>query len=1294
MPSQPSSAHNDFFNGLVFGFDVGTASIGWAVRKGPKFLDVGVLICPEDTNDLSGRRALRRQRRTLRSKKYRRQWFSNELTSLGLPKPPPDKYHDPVALRLRALAGESLSGEELHAALAHLFRRRGYTQVPWANVESKDKNGDKPKKKDDDEGEVLKAVEGILKEMTEKECRYPCQLLAVRAKERAIWNEANKTGNSITDLWSAADMNGVPPKEEPLQRKIYWPRRLLLKEFAAICKAQAKHAKSSLLGKKGNRKKLLFGDTQKKKGRHVFFQTPRDPGVLGLRWPRFDNRGPGLDALEPYRKDAESGAWVAQHTLRRDNRLFKEWQLDVALNNFVVIKRLPPAGRRQKEQIKKFPPPPPALDALRRMWNERGHLWAEDLREWAKAYEGQFELHDPDYDLTPRKDFAGRARFSKHGMRTIRKAIADARGKREAAYVAWEEKFMEKKPNAKEEDIANGYARFLVQQAAADSAAPSGDNSYARTIAPPPVLVLPDESTADALRRYVNNIRDPRVRHRVELFTRELRRLIKLHNDGETPDFIVIEMARELMMNDEQKTEKEARDKKRKAERDQAARMLRDMGFAPDEDSIKKFLLAQEVGWKCPFTHRHFCQSDFSNLTITQLVQVDNKARFMREAKPVFDRLEIEHLVPRTPVVCNEWFNLTVTLTDINAAKRKRTPFQWLSADRDDVPADLSWAKLCENAALRFGDKSLKFQVFTSPDAARLIEENAKRSIQQTAYIARCLREACLIMFGKEWQDWTDGVGRDPRLIPNNRASTSFLTTNGIITSRLRSAWNLNEVLWQKPQKPDWENLTEDEKKAAKEKYKIEREAIALKNRQDHRHHAIDAMVIACTLPWYAYQTRAGNNEPNDGWCEVDQQTGAVAKIWNPIFNDYGYGIRRVAEAKRDLLARYSADRETDLLRHHKATYRNAQAFDTTPYGRREKFGGAEIGQTLFVARKRIIDLKTSHLNPSSTGGFIFSPLLREHVANAWEAFRSDEKNWPQVQKDWLDRFKKEKAELEAKKAELEAAGKKSAKEAKRIRAKATKIQQLHEMENSKDWNDLLKFIDKELNPGAEPQARFPAQFVATLRHPIYKHARIESVKVTAQSKDDDSFLMVREPTSTKARSGTYVMRKQEDKYREMRVYRLDKPGRAGAFVCWLLLPWYRRLDARSKRFKKVAHQFMPAACKNAEFKQTFRKDDIVCFTNDHLKTEKGIKSGESWRIVRTDAKGDNLANIGLLPAHQAKETIHPITGEKVKIEPKTVALNDFMRALEAPPPANELPHPPSSQPPPAGAGEARPASH
>ncbi|MEO5802111.1 MAG: RRXRR domain-containing protein [Verrucomicrobiota bacterium] len=78
-----NTSSTDFFNGLVFGFDVGTGSIGYAVRKGAEFLDVGVLICPEDTVELKGRRGLRRQRRTLRSRNYRRKWFAAELVKLA-----------------------------------------------------------------------------------------------------------------------------------------------------------------------------------------------------------------------------------------------------------------------------------------------------------------------------------------------------------------------------------------------------------------------------------------------------------------------------------------------------------------------------------------------------------------------------------------------------------------------------------------------------------------------------------------------------------------------------------------------------------------------------------------------------------------------------------------------------------------------------------------------------------------------------------------------------------------------------------------------------------------------------------------------------------------------------------------------------------------------------------------------------------------------------------------------------------------------------------------------------------
>jgi CRISPR/Cas system Type II protein with McrA/HNH and RuvC-like nuclease domain len=132
----------DFFSGLVFGFDVGTGSIGYAVRRGAEFLDVGVLICDSEGSDLSKRRDLRRQRRTLRSKKFRRQWFAKELEKLGL-KRPQNSLHDPISFRLRALNGEKLAPEELHAALTHLFKRRGYSKVPWANVEKRGKDSEK-----------------------------------------------------------------------------------------------------------------------------------------------------------------------------------------------------------------------------------------------------------------------------------------------------------------------------------------------------------------------------------------------------------------------------------------------------------------------------------------------------------------------------------------------------------------------------------------------------------------------------------------------------------------------------------------------------------------------------------------------------------------------------------------------------------------------------------------------------------------------------------------------------------------------------------------------------------------------------------------------------------------------------------------------------------------------------------------------------------------------------------------------------------------------------------------------
>jgi hypothetical protein len=162
MKANISSNEHSFFTGLAFGFDVGTGSIGYAVRKGAEFIDVGVLICPEDTNDLSGRRGLRSQRRRLRNRSRIRDWLANQLKErLKLPSPwiktesgqlvlKPGLDHarisNPVLLRCEALEGRLETPEELHAACGSDEARRkcrGNKERPSRKPQNKKKKKSK-----------------------------------------------------------------------------------------------------------------------------------------------------------------------------------------------------------------------------------------------------------------------------------------------------------------------------------------------------------------------------------------------------------------------------------------------------------------------------------------------------------------------------------------------------------------------------------------------------------------------------------------------------------------------------------------------------------------------------------------------------------------------------------------------------------------------------------------------------------------------------------------------------------------------------------------------------------------------------------------------------------------------------------------------------------------------------------------------------------------------------------------------------------------------------------------------
>ena len=228
------------------------------MRKGSKFLDVGVLICPQDTGDLASRRALRRQRRTLRSRKRRRQWFAAELAKLGLPKPT-TPVHDPVGLRLQAIQGVALAPEQLHASLTHLFRRSGYAEVPWKAREAVKAEKDAKKEM----GEIKERLNHLTEEMHREACQFPCEFLIKRGQQ------------------------GLR------QRKEVWPRDLLKKEFRAIAAAQATHF-PALLQKADW---LLYGDTKIVQNHHVFFNNTEGQNADQAKSPHREGHDAGTRSI-------------------------------------------------------------------------------------------------------------------------------------------------------------------------------------------------------------------------------------------------------------------------------------------------------------------------------------------------------------------------------------------------------------------------------------------------------------------------------------------------------------------------------------------------------------------------------------------------------------------------------------------------------------------------------------------------------------------------------------------------------------------------------------------------------------------------------------------------------------------------------------------------------------------------------------------------------------------------------------------------------------------------------------
>src|SRR6266404_1363077 len=156
------------------------------------------------------------------------------------------------------------------------------------------------------------------------------------------------------------------------------------------------------------------------------------------------------------------------------------------------------------------------------------------------------------------------------------------------------------------------------------------------------------------------------------------------------------------------------------------------------------------------------------------------------------DEVEIEHLIPFSESYDDSAANKVVCLRSANRLKGKQTPFEAFGAGPD-------WADIAMRAAGLPKNKRWRF----SPDARRHYDEMGgfqARQLNETGWLARVARQYVAAV--------------------TNPSSIHVLP--GRLTAMIRAKWGLNSLL------PD-HNFSD------------------AKNRKDHRHHAIDAMVAALT---------------------------------------------------------------------------------------------------------------------------------------------------------------------------------------------------------------------------------------------------------------------------------------------------------------------------------------------------------------------------------------------------------------------------------------------------------------
>lgn len=849
---------------LVFGFDIGTTSIGFAVidhdpeASTGRIARLGVRIFPETRDPKGGaplnqeRRQARLRRRQLRRRGERLRKLHHLLSEAGLlpvrnsPEWQAVMKSDPYDLRARAVGQGELKPHEVGRALYHLAKRRHF--------KGRDLEEDAPaseeRKKDD---------------VDEKKAKVGRQATLAALKDEKLHLGA----------WLA--------KRDPLRerrRDVHATRETVEAEFDRICEKQD----------------VLDGSPFKDSIREaIFAQRPVFWRLNTLGECRF----------MPGKPPCPKGAWPSQQ--RR--MLEKVNNLEVAGGNARPLDEEERRAILDRLQTQASMTWSGARRALAPLFKARGEPGAEKRLKFNLEVGGDKQLlgnavearlaavFGGDWPEHPRKqeirdavhDRLWNADYGTVGDRRVVILPAKERGenrKRAARsfvddFGATEEqaaKLAELKLPTGWEPYSTAALRAILprlEEGVRFGALVNGPQEEGWRNETFPLRRRPTGEVLDRLpsptdkeeRERIARLRNPTVVRTQNELRKVVNNLIDMFGK---PDLICVEMAREVGKSKSEREKMTSGIREQERRRNVARKALIDKGITePSRRDIEKWMLWEESGKRCPYTGD--CIS-FDSLFGT-------------------GEFNVEHIWPLSRSLDDSFRNKTLCRRDENVRKGDRTPHEYLHMDAERWAAVKDRLDRMQGRPGKAGMSPGKIRRFLTRD---LPDDFAARQLNDTGYAAR----EAVAFLKRLWPD----LGPE--------APVTVRAVSGRVTAQLRKLWSLNNI------------LADDGEKT----------------REDHRHHAVDALTVACAgahpgmtqrLSRYWQEKDSGAREPR------------LPPPWGAIRAD-------ATKAVGDIVVSHRVRKKVSGALHKETYYGNT--------------GETEGEYSLFVTRKPVEELSSREL--------------------------------------------------------------------------------------------------------------------------------------------------------------------------------------------------------------------------------------------------------------------------------------------------------------------------------------------